>query len=41
MACVLNGVLTRLTAQLAGQFAESSKLEAEIKKNLAGLDYGA
>ena len=29
----------RLTAQLAEQFAKSAKLEAEIKKNLAGLGY--
>lgn len=28
-----------LTAQLAEQFAESTKLEEEIKKNLAGLGY--
>lgn len=32
--------MARLTAQLAQQFAESAKLEAEIKKNLAGLGYG-
>ncbi len=32
--------MARLTAQLAGQFAESAKLEVEIKKNLAGLGYG-
>lgn len=31
--------MTRLTAQLAAQFSESSKLEGEIKKNLAGLGY--
>ena len=31
--------MTRLTAQLAEQFAESAKLEEEIKKNLAGLGY--
>jgi type I restriction enzyme M protein len=31
--------MARLTAQLAEQFAESSKLENEIKKNLAGLGY--
>jgi type I restriction enzyme M protein len=31
--------MARLTAQLAGQFAESAKLESEIKKNLAGLGY--
>ncbi len=30
----------RLTAQLAEQFAQSAKLEGEIKKNLAGLGYG-
>lgn len=32
--------MQRLTAQLAEQFVESAKLEAEIKKNLAGLGYG-
>jgi len=32
--------MARLTAQLADQFAESAKLESEIKKNLAGLGYG-
>jgi len=32
--------MQRLTAQLAQQFAESAKLEVEIKKNLAGLGYG-
>jgi len=31
--------MARLTAQLAEQFAESAKLEVEIKKNLAGLGY--
>ncbi len=31
--------MARLTAQLAGQFAESAKLEDEVKKNLAGLGY--
>lgn len=31
--------MARLTAQLAGQFAESAKLECEIKKNLKGLGY--
>ena len=31
--------MQRLTAQLAEQFVESAKLEAEIKKNLAGLGY--
>ncbi len=31
--------MARLTAQLAEQFAESTKLEWEIKKNLAGLGY--
>ncbi|MFM2448879.1 MAG: hypothetical protein RIS44_1329 [Pseudomonadota bacterium] len=31
--------MARLTAQLAEQFAESAKLEADIKKNLAGLGY--
>ena len=32
--------MQRLTAQLAEQFAESAKLETEIKKNLVGLGYG-
>lgn len=32
--------MARLTAQLSEQFAESAKLEEEIKKNLAGLGYG-
>ncbi len=31
--------MARLTAQFKTQFAESSRLEAEIKKNLAGLGY--
>ena len=31
--------MARLTQQLAAQFAESAKLEGEIKKNLAGLGY--
>ena len=31
--------MARLTKQLAEQFAESAKLEVEIKKNLAGLGY--
>ncbi|MEY2341916.1 type I restriction-modification system subunit M [Acidithiobacillus sp. IBUN Pt1247-S3] len=31
--------MARLTAQLAEQFAESAKLESEIKKNLAGLGF--
>ncbi|WP_407276512.1 type I restriction-modification system subunit M [Halothiobacillus sp. DCM-1] len=31
--------MARLTAQLSEQFAESAKLEGEIKKNLAGLGY--
>jgi type I restriction enzyme M protein len=33
--------MTRLTTQLQQQFRESAKLEEEIKKNLAGLGYGA
>ncbi|MCB1994863.1 MAG: type I restriction-modification system subunit M [Burkholderiaceae bacterium] len=33
--------MARLTAQLAEQFEESAKLEDEIKKNLAGMGYGA
>jgi type I restriction-modification system DNA methylase subunit len=32
--------MARLTQQLKTQFEESDKLEAEIKKNLAGLGYG-
>ena len=32
--------MARLTAQLAEQFAESAKLEEEIRKNLAGVGYG-
>jgi len=32
--------MQRLTAQLAEQFAESARLETEIRKNLAGLGYG-
>ena len=32
--------MQRLTEQLAEQFAESAKLEAEIKRNLANLGYG-
>lgn len=31
--------MARLTAQLKTQFAESDRLESEIKKNLAGLGY--
>lgn len=31
--------MARLTAQLKGQFEESDRLEAEIKKNLAGLGH--
>ncbi len=31
--------MARLTTKLSEQFAESAKLEAEIKKNLAGLGY--
>lgn len=31
--------MARLTGQLKGQFAESTKLEAEIKDNLKGLGY--
>ena len=31
--------MARLTAQLAEQFAESARLEGEIRKNLAGLGY--
>jgi len=34
-----HSVLQRLTKQRAEQFAESAKLEAQIKKNLAGLRY--
>lgn len=32
--------MTRLTARLAEQLAESAKLQEEIKKNLVGLGYG-
>ena len=32
--------MTRLVAELNGQFAESAKLEQAIKGNLAGLGYG-
>lgn len=35
----MNSKMMRLTAQLAEQFAESAKLEGEIKKNLAGLGF--
>lgn len=31
--------MARLTAQLKSQFEQSDNLEAEIKKNLAGLGY--
>ncbi len=31
--------MQRLTAQLGEQFAESARLEAEIKKNLGRLGY--
>jgi len=31
--------VARLTGQLKIQFAESDRLEGEIKKNLAGLGY--
>jgi type I restriction enzyme M protein len=31
--------MARLTATLRDQFAESARLEAEIRKNLAGLGY--
>jgi type I restriction enzyme M protein len=33
--------MKRLTAELEAQFAESAKLEKEIRKNLKGLGYGA
>lgn len=32
--------MARLTAQLQSQFAESARLETEIRNNLAGLGYG-
>lgn len=32
--------MARLTVQLSGQFAESARLEEQIKENLAGLGYG-
>jgi hypothetical protein len=31
--------MPRLVAELAGQFAESLKLEAQIRRNLKGLGY--
>ena len=31
--------MARLTAQLTEQFAKGDRLEAEIKKNLAGLGF--
>ena len=31
--------MARLTAQLSEQFAESARLEEQIKENLAGLGY--
>jgi len=34
-----NEKMARLTAQLSEQFAESERLEAEIKRNLGGLGY--
>jgi len=34
-----NAKMKRLSAELSTQFAESHKLEAEIKKNLKGLGY--
>ncbi|KFZ29912.1 restriction endonuclease HindVIIP subunit M [Pseudidiomarina atlantica] len=34
-----NEKMARLTAQLSEQFAESDRLEAEIKRNLGGLGY--
>lgn len=37
---VLNRVSQWQAVQLAEQFAESAKLEAKIRKNLAGLGYG-
>jgi type I restriction enzyme M protein len=33
--------MKRLTTELEQQFAESAKLEREIRKNLKGLGYGA
>jgi type I restriction enzyme M protein len=32
--------MTRLVAELQGQFEESAKLEKAINKNLKGLGYG-
>ena len=37
---VFDDKMKRLTSELAEQFKESDKLEAEIKKNLAGLGWG-
>jgi type I restriction enzyme M protein len=34
------GKMKRLTAELENQFAESAKLEKEIRKNLKGLGHG-
>lgn len=36
----MNSKMMRLSVQVAEPFAESAKLEGEIKKNLAGLGYG-
>ena len=33
--------MTRLVAELNGQFVESAKLEKAIKANLGGLGYGS
>jgi type I restriction enzyme M protein len=32
--------MARLTRELEAQFAESARLEKEIRKNLKGLGYG-
>lgn len=34
-----DGKITRLAAEISQQFAESAKLEKEIRKNLASLDF--
>ena len=39
MISLFGGKQQRLVAQLTGQFEESARLEAEIKKNLMGLGY--
>ena len=40
MNSALAAKMLRLVAELHAQFAESAKLEAQIKRNLKGLGYG-